>query len=128
MRRVSKERGDYDIDIDIGFGTYPDEPIPTNDSEEAWEDDEEDKSSAPEMIFNHFLGQANTKNNRARKHTYSQETYRTRLQTERKHWADQQEMLSEAFMRWKTSGPSMPEEVGEGVDQFVCHIFEISGA
>lgn len=87
-----------------------------------WETDDEPVDG--EGLYKHLLSSNNTpppKHWRVRR-----PDYRSRIEAERRHWSEQQEEITLAYMEWKVYGPRM-EQDNEELEWFDCRVISLQG-
>ena len=120
------ERTGIDFDIAADLGEWvPAEPIPDHtNNDDQWDDIEAD--NAKDDIFDHFLSASDVKSRQDRPKQYNKtQSYRARLESEKKHWTEQEDQLLNAYMKWNIDGPTM-EKDGEGIALFDCTVIGIA--
>lgn len=104
----------------------PNEPIPDMQVDGNEDDDWLTEDDGNEEVFVYCLGDEDMARRKRSVRYTTNIDYKARLIEERKHWKDQEEYLTLAYMHWKTEG-IFEEANGEGIDSFDCKLVSLDG-
>lgn len=112
---------DFDIDMDIPGIEPPLEDIPNPPSDEELEENQDEAEAEglqpEEEVYTHFLTPMDSPNHPHRKRP----DYKDRIESEKRAWNSQLDLLTAAYLEWEAGGPLLLKEGSS----FQCRVISI---